>query len=762
MSSNTPRFRPTAKPFSPGEGYPYHRDYPPHHQMQHHHHHHPPHGSYPSYAPQYYNPMVMGYPQQGMYPPMFYPMYNFHEGPPPPHDPMMPPFVPPPYPPPPRHHHPRAPPAPVPVSHPSTGSSSPSTARASPRPRQWKTGSRSSGTTPGPDASATSASPSPASFPASDASNPTSSPASDALPPHHPSLAIAGAPSHFFHDNDLTTNDPVVYFNCTRAHFCARDLSGRRASWQRTQSILSGTGPGLVVMHSPTRVVRMGSSPVPSSASSAETSATSSAPSSAATSTAVTPAPSASSTHDGTEATPSASSTAPSTPNWASILHQTTPGTKPKRAPVVSAPRAAAALVQATSEPAPDFNLSLQSAQPLGIILLRVMFDPNYRVTHAQLPRFDVTPHGLSNPGNICYMNSILQVLVFCEPFNQLLRLIHDKALASLANPSVTPLLDATIRFISGLVSAEPGVVSPEQFFAVVAKHPRFSHLKWGQQEDAEEFLGYYLDTLNDEFIAAVAGLNTPTVDALIQQFSVDNSADTVAFFKAMVKAAVASARGTRVDVQDDWSEVGRKNVSINHNNEQVPTPITRIFGGQMRSEVVTPKVPGARAVKKSVTLDPLQHIALDLDGVDSIEQALTKWNEVETIVLDAKQQAVVKKQNFIDKLPHILTIHLKRFSFGSGIEKLCKPIRYGHDLQVPRQIIYGPPSEVANLSYKLVGVVYHHGTSAANGHYTCDVATPEWVRVDDTVVTKIEAEEVVDTRDEARNAYILVYQRQE
>jgi ubiquitin carboxyl-terminal hydrolase 10 len=75
-------------------------------------------------------------------------------------------------------------------------------------------------------------------------------------------------------------------------------------------------------------------------------------------------------------------------------------------------------------------------------------------------------------------------------------------------------------------------------------------------------------------------------------------------------------------------------------------------------------------------------------------------------------------------------------------------------------------------VRYKLYGVLYHHGESAASGHYTVDVLHPSgdsgsgevWLHIDDEAVSAVRHEDVFRNRDnervDERSAYMLFYCR--
>lgn len=206
----------------------------------------------------------------------------------------------------------------------------------------------------------------------------------------------------------------------------------------------------------------------------------------------------------------------------------------------------------------------------------------------------------------------------------------------------------------------------------------------------------------------------------------------------------------------DGWFEVGPKQkaaITRTAGQQDAPSPITKIFGGHLRSEL---RVPG---LQHSVTLEPYKPLQLDIGAshVNNIIDALKGLTRTEGLIGDfGGKTNSAKKQVFIDSLPPVLILHLKRFLYENnltGTQKIWKKVGYPLELEIPKEVFQ--PSKRGGLAvkgglpkYRLISVVYHHGKSAAGGHYTVDVLREdgrEWIRMDDTVIRRIRSEDVAE-----------------
>ncbi|VEU21977.1 DEKNAAC102965 [Brettanomyces naardenensis] len=452
------------------------------------------------------------------------------------------------------------------------------------------------------------------------------------------------------------------------------------------------------------------------------------------------------------------------------------------------------------------------SLKSLGLVALKVMYNPGYLTSVIEHRKSDlIFPHGLLNTGSICYMNSVLQMLFECQPFSQLLNIVRDNTVASF-DTSRTPLIDALLLLhdsfkkhpsSDGEFASKSEAINPLAFYTSISRLDRFHNLEWGRQEDAEEFLGFLLDGLHEEFIGSVANVSLEDAYKFSATIQDKEAAGRIEDAVRSIKSAKSDGYGTEAqddDNQGGWNEVGsNRKISVKRTFEFKPSPIAQLFGGQFRSIL---QVPNSK--KSSITLDPFMHVQLDISDPETSDlvTAFKKFAEVEEISY-GNQRA--KKQNLIDKLPKILIIHLKRFSFVTidegeegtdyevvsskrrkhalqspeqeeertkkplegRIEKIHKRIAYEHELTLPSSCIsamaHGLPK------YRLIGVIYHHGRTAEGGHYTADVLEPsgDWIRIDDTQISKISSNEVIENgisggtlANNSKSAYLLMYQQ--
>lgn len=219
----------------------------------------------------------------------------------------------------------------------------------------------------------------------------------------------------------------------------------------------------------------------------------------------------------------------------------------------------------------------------------------------------------------------------------------------------------------------------------------------------------------------------------------------------------VASIAGSATGKENGWLEVGPKQkAAVTRSSGTIITgsPLTKIFGGNLRSEL---RVPG---LKDSVTLEPYQPLQLDIGSPDvhNIMDALKGLTRSEALHGDFKSpkgpNVTATKQVFIETVPPVLILHLKRFQYDNtgGTQKIWKKVGYPLELEIPKEVF---PRQKRSVyahgglpKYRLIAAVYHHGKNASGGHYTVDVRRQdgrEWIRLDDTVIRRVRSEDVAE-----------------
>lgn len=363
-------------------------------------------------------------------------------------------------------------------------------------------------------------------------------------------------------------------------------------------------------------------------------------------------------------------------------------------------------------------------------------------------------PRGLKNNGNWCYINSTLQVLLFCPSFYHFLLKFKLK---TERGTSFTPILDALVLFASQFSEMPPqqstagrsrdwnkqevimGMPFEPTYVYKLLSQVKTSLSQQGKQEDAEEFLSCILNGLHEELVQLDSAVNKTQPETPITSMVEDQTVG-------------------------DWEQVGPRNRStITRKAAISKSPIAAMFGGYLRSSLLQ------QGVKESASIQPFFTIPLDLRGeVSTVQQAFDHFfrvEEVEGFQCDkSKTEVEVSKKWTLDTLPIVLVLHLKRFVVNkNGCEKLTKKISYDAQLQVPLETLSKMIKVRTKnmLSYKLFAVTYHHGKNLHGGHYTSDISHPSvgWLRADDMNVRTVPAKFVFNPLSN-RDPYLLYYCR--
>ncbi|XP_060802587.1 ubiquitin carboxyl-terminal hydrolase 10 isoform X2 [Amyelois transitella] len=365
-------------------------------------------------------------------------------------------------------------------------------------------------------------------------------------------------------------------------------------------------------------------------------------------------------------------------------------------------------------------------------------------------------PRGLTNRSNYCYVNSILQALVACPPFYNMLKALPYQMRRG---KSSTPVIDSLVELCYSFSAAAParararaeGASPPPVPGAppleggaglrvLRALRPLASHE--GRQEDAEEFLGCLLNSLNDEMLE------------LIKLVEPEEPKDGA----GQPNGVIPQEQPEEDDDDDEWKVMGPRNRgAVERRWSARRTPVADIFRGRTRVRL-------HRAGHHDVTdaVQPFFTLQLDIERASSVKDALELLANKDTLegVSDAWQQLS------LEQLPVILLLHLKCFQLDpeGHTAKIVKNIDFSIDLKIDPKIMSSKVKYTSKQrQYKLFAVVYHEGVEAVKGHYVTDTYHGQvgWIRYDDSTVTQVGESQVLKPKP-PRMPYLLMYRRQD
>ncbi|KAF1801412.1 hypothetical protein V8B55DRAFT_1565843 [Mucor lusitanicus] len=349
---------------------------------------------------------------------------------------------------------------------------------------------------------------------------------------------------------------------------------------------------------------------------------------------------------------------------------------------------------------------------------------------------------GLKNLGNTCFMNSIIQCLSGTIPFARYfisgVFRQHINKDNFLGTGGV--LAENFASLLRTMWSENYNFISPVLFREALIKFaPQF---RGSEQHDSQEFLNFLLDGIHEDCNLVKKRPSPPP-----------ESAEEEARFEQL----------------PDWQASG---IAWERYLERNSSVIVSLFQGQYRSRLTC-----LTCQATSTTYNSFMSLSLPIPAKRSgpasvsIYQCLDYFVKEEILDHDDAWQCPkcktlrrASKSLTLSKLPDVLLIHLKRFSFDGPfkdkLETIVESPMSGLDLSryVP-STMFPPnqPPEKSAFNYDLYAVSNHFG-SLTGGHYTACVRNGyknEWHNFDDSRFSVCDESKVL-----SRAAYNLFYVR--
>uniref|UniRef100_A0A4W4DU94 Ubiquitin carboxyl-terminal hydrolase n=1 Tax=Electrophorus electricus TaxID=8005 RepID=A0A4W4DU94_ELEEL len=361
----------------------------------------------------------------------------------------------------------------------------------------------------------------------------------------------------------------------------------------------------------------------------------------------------------------------------------------------------------------------------------------------------DVSPAlcatGLRNLGNTCFMNAILQSLSNIPQFSCYFKDMPAMALRSgktagrrmyhtrSQGDSSVSLVEELRKTLCSLWQGSQTAFSPDALFYVIWKiMPSF---RGYQQQDAHEFLRYLLDHLHRELQGSRNGVPGPSLPPDTTILTSDG--------KCCINGIV--------------------------------TVVTSVFGGVLQNEVNC-LICGTESKK----FDPFLDLSLDIPSWFRVKRAkdqepgpactlhdclssftdLEELDETELYMCHkCKKRQKSTKKFWIQKLPKVLCLHLKRFHWTAFLRnKVDTYVEFPlHGLDMRCYLLEPESILPESCLYDLAAVVVHHGSGVGSGHYTAyGLHEGQWYHFNDSTVTLVSDETVSKAK-----AYVLFYTEQ-
>ncbi len=404
-----------------------------------------------------------------------------------------------------------------------------------------------------------------------------------------------------------------------------------------------------------------------------------------------------------------------------------------------------------------------------------------------------ILPTGLKNRKNSCFMNSALQCLARVMPLTQYFLESIDRTQRNVDNAfdSCGEVTGAYVELLCKLwrVNYSDKAFVPKRIRTAMSRlYPWFAT---GDQQDAQEFLSFLLNTIHEELHSSSQSNRKTIIEKLffgkMESMTTCLRCDHVT--KKIEKLSLLSvplSRQQREFTINFRSKNGHRSQSkvlvlasgrIEHLVEAFVDK-HRIFNLFDRIIVQTTETEEAldfksplymltdsniRLIEQKKRLIRTRPIQLDIDpNKITLYECLQEFISIEYLKDSwlceqekCRQKTKLSKQLQLYTLPPVLIIQLKRFASENGRQKKIETfVEYpidGLDLR--------DQSTSRDAIYDLIAVSNHTG-SLRHGHYTAyarqEVSTDQWYEFDDAVVSTISSNSKIVTAD----AYLLFYMK--
>jgi ubiquitin C-terminal hydrolase len=312
---------------------------------------------------------------------------------------------------------------------------------------------------------------------------------------------------------------------------------------------------------------------------------------------------------------------------------------------------------------------------------------------------------GLLNAGNTCFLNSVLQCLMYTPPLAAYF-LTSDQTRHCSSNYfcSICEFSRLVNRCIGNdrKQGDKKNPVVPKVFLRQMKTI--LKTFKPGKQGDSHEFMSHLLDSLEDCYTK--------------------------------------------------YHDKHKNNLeNLDKGSLKITNVINQMFSGSFISSLIC-----SECDRKSDTLEPFFDVSLEISDSSSVSKAFYKFTRSEKLYgknqyncENCKKLVDATKTFTIKEVPPVLCVHLKRFNiYGAKINKFID-----FENRIDLSPFVAAEGKISPLWYSLYAVIVHVGSTTRSGHYYNYVknSTGMWYSMDDDDVRQVKLNSVL-----RENAYMLFY----